>query len=279
MQPFIDSRIRTVFERQIARALMRPNLFDPELLPIKRLFLFYGQPGSGLEDAMQSLLDEYDLKHDVISVSRNPQPIRTGLDLAQDNAAPKVPILWIRQGHVLQYHRELYLQTLELDATVKRNLFVIVTGEEIPDMEHPFYEQFDAIVPTGLPNQEYCQKMLKYYFSKWKAFWKHSQTSLTDEQIEELAMYCDFCTPRDIERFVQKIFQSVQQAYPEDKVDITSEYVLDRNNRFVFDSGHGILRITDRDAQAIQLKFDPEGATTAKSAEESWEREKKRQKN
>ncbi len=121
--------------------------------------------------------------------------------------------------------------------------------------------------------------MLKYYFSKWKAFWKHSQTSLTDEQIEELAMYCDFCTPRDIERFVQKIFQSVQQAYPEDKVDITSEYVLDRNNRFVFDSGHGILRITDRDAQAIQLKFDPEGATTAKSAEESWEREKKRQKN
>lgn len=279
MQPFVDSRVRTVFERQIARALMRPNLFHPELLPMKRLFLFYGQPGSGLEDAIHSLLQEYDLKFETLTVTRDPAPIREAFQLAGDDKAPKVPVLWIRKGHVLQYHRELFLQTLELNQSVKRNLFVIVTGEEIPDNEHPFYEQFDVVTPTGLPNQEYCQKLLTHYFTEWKSFWKHSEMRLSPEDIQELALYCDFCTPRDIERFAQKVFRRVQEAYPEDKIDITLEYLQDKNNRFLTESSSGILHITDRDSHAIQLKFDPEGATTAKSVEESWEREKKRQKN
>ena len=76
MQPYVDSRVRRIFERQIARALMRPNLFHPELVPMRRLFLFYGQPGSGLDDAIYSLLKEFDVKYDEFTATRDPTPIR-----------------------------------------------------------------------------------------------------------------------------------------------------------------------------------------------------------
>jgi hypothetical protein len=280
MQPFIDSRVRRIFERQIARALMRPNLFHPELLPMHRLFCFYGQPGSGLDDAVHSLLKEYDIQFDEFTATRDPAPIRRAFELAAREDVPKVPVLWIRKGHVLQYHRELFLQSLELAETVKRNLFVIVTGEEIPDREHPFYEQFEVVQATGLPNQQYHRKLMQFYFDEWKAYWTQSEMKLTDDDLDWLAVSCDFCTPLDVELFVQKVFRHVQEAYPEQKVDITRELLEDKNNRFMYESlgVAGIYCITDRDAQALQLKYDPEGATTAPSVQEASERETKRQK-
>ena len=76
MKVFIDKRTRRVFERQIVRAYTQPSLFHPEILPMKRLFLFYGQPGSGLDDAIFSLLNEYNLQYTELNVTRNPIPLK-----------------------------------------------------------------------------------------------------------------------------------------------------------------------------------------------------------
>jgi len=279
MRPiFIDSRIRRVFERQIVRAYESPTLFHPELLPMKRLFLFYGQPGSGLEDAIHALLTEYKVMYDEINVGRNPTPVKEALQVVKN---PPVPVLWIRNGHLLQYHRELFLQTLDLaETTITSHLFIIVTGEEIPDEAHPFYQQFDARVPMGLPKKDHFRALMEYYFTAWQAHWKHSKMLLGADDLDWLSICCDYCTPGDVEKFVHKVFSHVADQFPEQRIDITRELLEDKNNLFMYESlgVAGILCITNRDGQKEQLKFDPEGAVDAKGLEEACERETKRAK-
>lgn len=269
---WLDPKIHRFVDRHIIRAGKQPQLWHPDLLPINRLFYFYGQPSSGLEEATVQYLQSLKIEFAEITVSRDAKVLEQELS-RQFN--PPMPILVLRNGHMLKYHRDLFLKTLYLK-DLTSYLFIIVLGNEIPDEEHPFYEQFDKLMVSGLPTRDFCEELIRFYFKSWSQHWKHSSVNLGDEDYRFLAISCDFCTPGDIEKFVQRVFTHVVDRYPEDNVDVN----LSLCQEFMHPLNHqtGVYCITDREARKAQAKYDPDtiGSTEAPTEIEKPERKRSR---
>lgn len=268
---YIDSRLRRLFERQIARPLQNPKLWGNEM--INRLFLLYGQKGSGMEEAILQLILDNKIDFKDVKVTKDAKEMAEIFNNLKTNQN-FVPLLVIRKGHLLQYHRDIFLIAHHLKRLTFAGI-IIVISEDVPDNENPFWEQFKSRIPMKLPNKDHYRLLLEYYFKRWEQSGSPAVTKI-DLDFNQLAVCCDYATPSDVKHFVRRIIDHVIEKYPEERFEITNESIRD----FMFASlgVKELLCITNKDGHALQAKYDPEGVTDAPTIEEIDQREPKRAK-
>lgn len=249
---FLDEKITRLINRHMIRAHLNPELWHPVLLPMKKLYYIYGQASLKIEEGVIRHLQHLKVDFEEITVTRDSRKLE--YDLSREFDSP-IPFLIIRNGHMLRHHRELFLKTLYLK-DVAGYIFILVIGSEIPDADHPFFDQFEEKMVSSLPSRQFCEDLLRFYFLNWKDHWKHSKVILNDEDFMFLTISCDYCTSGDIETFAHCIFRYVLDEYPEKKVDID----LDLCKQFMhpLNSQIGVFCITDRDGRREQGRYDPE---------------------
>lgn len=272
---YIDPRLRRLFERRIHRTIQDPTIWGNQ--PINRLFLLYGQNGSGMEEALIQLTIDYSVPFRHIKVTKDTKKMVEEFNTLDCNY---VPLLIIRKGHLLRYHQSLFLITHNLVHRFNTEVgFIIVISEDVPDSdEHPFWEQFKVRIPMGLPKKDDYKKLLEYYFQSWSIS-KSPAVGNIDLDFEELAICCDYATPKDVKHFVRRVIGYVIDQYPENRVTINMDLL---KQQFMYNSlgVKELYCITNKDGHAIQSRYDPEGQTTldAPTINEAYEREQKRAK-
>ena len=266
---FIDSKLRRIFDRQIVRAIKSPSIWGNE--KIDRLFLLYGQRGSGMEEAVLQLCEEHSLDFKNITITKDGKEM---FDLFQEvqKRDTFIPFFIIKKGHLLQYHRDIALISFNLKK-LKNLGIILVISEDIPGSnESPFWDQFEIKIPMKLPNKQHYAQLLEYYFKR--------STSVAVKNVNlkynDLAISCDYATPRDVKLFARRVIRSVIERYPEEQVEINDEMI----KQFMFASlgVKELLCITNTDGHAIQSKYDPEGLTDAPTVQDMEHRETKRHK-
>ncbi len=268
---FVDSKLRHTFERLVSRPAAHPEIWGDQ--PVNRLFLLSGQKGTGMDEALVQLTIDYNVPFVSITVTKDGKEMTDNFKELSDPARPFIPLLIIRKGHLLRYHTGIFLTTFNLKK-VPNIGFIFVISEVPPnDEESPFWEQFKVRLTMGLPKKSDYKGLLEYYFNRW-AMSKSPAVGPFDLDYDELAICCDYATPSDVKNFVRRVISHVIDEYPESKVIIN----MDLLKGFMFASlgVKELLCITNKDGHALQLKFDPRGATDAPSVGEANMREKKR---
>lgn len=266
---FIDSHLRRVFERQIARTIKTPSIWGNE--KINRLFLLYGQKGSGMTDAVLQLCVDNEIAYKDIVVTKDAKEMFELFESLKKRT-DFIPLLIIRKGHLLQYHQNIFLTTYNLKQ-LKYPGIILVISEDIPGAnESPFWEQFKHKYPMKLPNKDHYKKLLEYYFKRCTS----PAVKKIDLNYDDLAISCDYATPADVKRFARRVIEHVIERYPEEEVEINDEMIKD----FMYASlgVKELLCIINHDGNAIQNKYDPEGIRDVPTVEETEYREAKRHK-
>lgn len=270
---FVDQRFKQIFEQEIVKPLENPGLWDQELIPIKRLFLLYGQKGNSMESGLYSLIEKHGIQSRDFKITDNKADvIQMFLDESKEQ---QTQLLVIRKGHLLQWYRALFTITDHLKE-LGTSLFIIVISEDIPKDDEPFWVQFKHRIPYGVPPTSFHHKLLSWYFKKWEQHWPYSKV---DVDLDWLSKTCDYCTQSDVKKFTRKIFRLLNTNYQlGTNLDITRELLEDPNNELMYPSLGipGLLCITQIDSMSIQSKYDPEGNNYAPSIQESEERATKR---
>lgn len=266
---FIDSRLRRLYERQIARPLKTPEIWGNE--GFERLFLLYGQKGTNMEEAILQLTLENDIGFKDVTITKDAKEMTEIFEKLKNNNL-FIPLLIIRKGHLLQYHRDIFLISYHLKRLPSLGMIVVIS-ENIPDSENPFWEQFRMRIPMKLPKKEYYKELLIYYFKRWEQSKSPAVTKINLD-FDNLAISCDYATPSDVKHFVRRIIRHIIEKYPEERPEIDDDFV----KQFMYASlgVKELLCITDKDGHLIQSKYDPEGITDAPTIEEADEREPKR---
>ncbi len=264
---FVDPRLRRVFERQIWRPLVAPELWKGHRM--QRVFLHYGQKGAGMEEAVLQLLDERpEVTFKALLVTKDAAEMKEAFaTLKKDSKFTH--LLIIRKGHLLKYHRELFLTTHDLKHLPNSVGFILVLSEEIPnDEESQFWEQFPPgqRIPTALPTKDFYKKLLEWYFSEWKKSESPAAlgTELGQLDLDELAICCAYSTQSDVKRFVRWIIDYIIDQYPDSKQVPTMEFLKERGFLFPF-AGTSIMSISSKDGHMVQMRYDPQGITEAPS--------------
>jgi len=269
---FVDARIRRTFERRIWRPLVQPDLWKGQKL--NRVFLYYGQKGSGMEEAILQLLDEHpEVKYTAVKVTKDAAEVKEAFTRLKKETV-FIPLLIIRKGHFLKYHREIFLITHHLKLLPSVG-FTIVLSEEVPnDEESPFWEQFGpgARIPNGLPNKDFYQSLLDWYLKDWAQcgspaslpapnapHWKQF-----DIDTAELAVCCAYSTQSDVKRFFRRIIDYIIDQYPENRPTISMDLLKEHGMLYPF-AGTSIMSISPKDGHMIQMRYDPQGITEAPS--------------
>ncbi len=267
---FIDPKLRSTFERLISRPASHPEIWGDQ--PINRLFLLFGQKGTCMDEALVQLTMDYNVPFVGLRITKDAKEMSDTFKELIDPQRPFIPLLIIRKGHLLKYHTSLFLTTFNLKK-IPNIGFIFVISEEVPD-ESVFWEQFKIRIPMGLPKKNHYKELLSYYFNHWASS-KSPAVGPIDLDYEELAISCDYATPNDVKRFVRSVISYVIDQYPDNKVIIDMDLL---KNGFMFASlgVKELLCITNKDGHALQLKFDPTGATNAPSVDDANLREKKR---
>lgn len=246
---FVDSRVRKTFELEIVRAFNEPNLWHPILYPMKRLFLFYGQSGLHIGDAIVEMSKEHQLSLCDLTVSHtNIEKMKW--EIVERQEEKPFHILLIRRGELLKCLREAYSLI-----NIEWALFIIVVSDQRPDDDHPFFQQFERQIASNVPSKDFHRTLLDFYLNGWKQHWTHSTVELSDEDVDQIANCCDFCTPKDVEEFCQRVFAYVVEKYPAERVTIDKDLL----EQFMFESQGvaGIKCIVNRNTRVDQMKMDP----------------------
>ena len=289
MKPvFIDPRFRRIFERQIHRPLIASHLWGGQKL--ERLFLFYGQHGSGMEEAVQYLIDEYKIEGSKnIRVTKDAVEMKHTFTQLKENKE-FIPLLIIRKGHLLKYHRELFLITHHLKK-IESIGFILVIAEEVPnDEETQFWEQFKVRIPNALPTRDFYKALITWYIRDWENSGspilrneKNGGTSphsshFADLDLDELAISCAYTTQSTVKRFMRSLIGFIIDQYPESSPSFTMEFLKDHGFLYPFAGSSSVLSISPIDGHVVQMRFDPTGIVEAPSIEASGEMEKKKMK-
>lgn len=231
MKPvWLDPHLELLYERVFVRHKENPNLWNPEILPVPRLFLLFGQKGSGMLDAVNTL----NLKHKLTAAIVKLSPVESLSAESMVNVrecSNKVDLLVIEKGHFLLNHSKIYPISLNLKTLTQDFPFILVLSEFWPTRgEHPFWNQFsrDRILLMSTPTKEFHRSLIEYYLLQWQNHWKYSKVVLSSEDYENLAIACSYCTPRNVKMFMRSIFTQIQRVYPSETLDITPE-LLEKN--------------------------------------------------
>lgn len=228
MKPiWIDPSLELLYERVFARFKQSPQLWHPEILPVPRLFLLFGQKGAGMMDAINSLNLKYHITATMAVLNPDEQiSTKALLDVQQH----KVDLLVIDKAHYFLNHGKLSPISMNLKTLTSDFPFILVVSEVWPTPNNHFWSQFsrDRIILMSTPTKDHHKALLEYYILQWQNHWRHSKVTLSTEDYENLAIAASYCTPRDIKNFMRTIFTQVQRVYPSECIDITPE-LLERN--------------------------------------------------
>lgn len=257
LKNFVDPKIRRIFERQIVRYLNEPQLWNTNLVAPERLYLIYGQKGSGMKECLDQLLKENQMEFWVLDISKDVKEVQAQLDKMK--TIKEIPILIIFNAELLAVHHSLFLETHNLKQF--RNVkFFIALSTESPNQQYAFWDQFKVRLVMGIPTDPiYYRNALKYYFGEWEKHWKYSKVLLTEEDYDKLTDACDFCTLKAVKKFTSRCFKYIIDMYPDQNVDITLDLLEKPTNYIMFDSMgvSGVMSIVPYDAYDAQRKYDP----------------------
>jgi hypothetical protein len=256
LKNFIDPKIQRVFERQIARFIKQPNLWNPELILPDRLYLIYGQ--SGMKECVFDLIKEHQIPCWIFDVTKDTKDVQRQIDLIK--AEKHIPIVIILNAELLAVHHSLFLDTHYLKKQFQNVNFFIGISKDIPNQQYPFWDQFRIRIPMSTPtDKSYYKNALKFYFGEWAKHWTYSKVLLSEEDYDKLANACDFCTLKHVKQFVKRCFTFVLDAYPEKMIDINLELLENPNNFLMYASLGipGVMCVCPEDAFELQRKFDP----------------------
>jgi hypothetical protein len=240
---FVPDSLRTWFENDIINPIKNPKQYHEDLRPVRRLHLLYGQPGSGMKEALGSLLLQYTIKFTEMILNDDKEFV---LDQFQKiKQTEKEQLMLIVTGTPMFYDRDFnHLKQL-------RYLFIIVIGEEIPDYQSPFYRQFKSRVLMETPGVDFFVASMKYYMNeyvKWKG--DSNLVKLTDDDYEQIAIRCcAYCLPKDIRTFIRRLFRSQEE--------ITREHV----DSLMFQPFHDTVDapcIVNINRKPLQEKYHPD---------------------
>lgn len=270
---YVPTGLQEMFEKNIVRGLNEPSIWHEEFSPIDRLYLLYGQPGSGMGRALYSLLKKHGIQFVEFIVSRDAEETKQRLEYISKLGVQKM--LVIRNVHLLFYHRALLTTSCHLKQL--SYIFIIGISEEpLSDSPHPFWQQFKRTICMTLPGTDHYMALIKYYFEGWCKHWQgRTPCALTDADYKELANHCISCTPRMVKQFCRRVFQHVRDAYPEQKIEITREYLEDTNNLLMykpFPNARDVLCIVNEDACERQKMYDPSLTSTLSSMQVATKR-------
>lgn len=242
---FIDPVLEATFSREILRPIQQPSLYHVDLLPPERLHLLYGQKGSGMKQALGTLLQrngidfkELILNDDRPFVEEQFKELKKG---PQD-------MLLVIQGTPKYYDRDfLHLKQLSF-------VFIICICNDIPDDGDPFFQQFKSRILMGVPGADFYLESLKYHFNKW-AEWKQGKITLTEDDYQHLStICCAYCTPKDIKSFCRRVFRTLLDQ--NNKMEITRELL----DSLMYQPFHGSVDapcIVNLDRSVLQEKYKP----------------------
>lgn len=244
---FIDPVLKSTFEREIVRPITHPELYDDELVPVIRLHLLYGQPGSGMKDAIAVLLEKHKIPFHEMIMNDDQTFV-----LEQFNKIKRIetpcPVLVVC-GVPRFYFRDFnHLKQLG------NFLFIIVISNDIPEDDTPFYRQFKSRILMGTPGGEYFIQLMKYYFEKYNAWKGQRIVNLSEEDYEQIATRCcAYCLPKDMKSFARRAFRGVLDG---EVKEITREY-LDSLMFNPFSNDVDAPCIIDISRKGIQDKYEP----------------------
>lgn len=262
---YIDPKIEQVFSDYIVQPFQNPGLFDPELLPVDRLFLFYGQQGIGTSSMLESLCAKYKLRYSIMTITKNSEDFLEQFLKFKEKPENVAPILILRKGYNLKFHREP--RVLDLRANIKSHYFILVEDIDKPE-DGPFYEQFKRRIVVNLPEKDFYISLLKYYFTRWANHWKETKVNLSEEDVDKLGLFSSYCTPSDVKKFCQSIFDKIRK----NPAELDMNFV--ESNKLLFEP-FGIPKvycIADKDGKMIQGMFDVGFNDNGLSYEESLKR-------
>lgn len=244
---FISDTIKESFSKEIRAAILLPEVWDEGIFPANRLFLYYGQPGLDIKEAVLVMAGEAGIPRTVFAATQR------NIDNLEEilKKATQKDLLVIENGHLLKLIRAAYA----LNSLTEHFKAVIVITDEVPDKEHAFYAQFDRMVVSGVPSRDFHRQLFDYYFGQWERHWPNSTVDLSEKFREELAIAANFCTPDATRKFCRKIFDHIFFAYPEKNVDLNEELV---KSFFSYPFGSsGVPCIIDENPQVRQNRINP----------------------
>lgn len=264
---WISPELNHLFERVIVKHREQPELWDDEFAPLPTLFLLFGQTGSDMEEALEALCIKHSIHAFCIEGSGFVDQCKRQMTEAMSRQAD---LLVIKKGDMLGRHHDLFESTLNLRKVMKYT-FIIVISNEVPEPErHPFWQQFEVSnwILMSLPTKSWCLELLKYYFDGWSKHWAKrdgGKVALSDEDWNELASSCNYCTPLDIQVFCRKVVRHVQEYGCE---EINWDWLSNPNHKFMYKSTTvtGLMNITQRDAHHAQSVYETKSGFGSRDA-------------
>jgi hypothetical protein len=261
---FVPDNVRRWFDREIVRVLKDSRLWHPDLCPFYRLFLLNGQPGTQMDGVLYSLIKSYgtNISFDYLKITNDEEKHEKFFEThyVGEVVTPLKDILIIDNVECLLNKQDVlgskiyHLKRLNYS-------FIIAISSEFPNNEHLFWKQFKVRIPMRLPSLDHYKLLLQYLFNRWSRHWKYSKVDLSDEDFNNLAMYCCYCTPKDVIHFTKNIFRNVIDSFPDNNINITMSLLEDTNNMFLFTpfyNDENTYCIINEDKSKIQKRFDPQ---------------------
>jgi len=249
--PFVPEEVSKIFEHRIVRAIKEPNLFDKVIAPETKLFLLFGQPGSGMNRALYELTQKHNIEFEEIYITRDTEMVKTNVaNLLRAKGHP--PLLIIREAHFIPWHRDGSLQDILCDLSSIDIRFIVAISEDPPnDDKHPFWSQFKVRICMPLPPNSFKQELFRFYLEGWT---KLSGKSI-DADIGWLTNQTTYCTPKDIKTWCHHLFDTIR----DEKVEITQDYLSNTDNLLMFTpfGSRDVLCINAHDGSEIQALYDP----------------------
>jgi hypothetical protein len=230
MKPvWIDPSLELLYERVFARFKQSPHLWHPDILPVPRIFLLFGQKGSGMMEAVNALNLKYKISAALVKLNPVEEVSAESLMNLQNH---KVDLLVIDKAHYFLNHPKLAPLSMNLKSFTSSFPFILVVSEVWPTPNNHFWSQFsrDRIILMSTPSKDHHKALLEYYMLLWQNHWRYSKVVLSTEDYENLAIASSYCTPKDVKAFMRTIFTQVQRVYPSECIDVTPE-LLERNYR------------------------------------------------
>lgn len=215
-----DPGLANLFTNTIVRSRTMAHLWHPTLAPLPRLFLLFGQKGSGMEACVMRLIEQHGVDFAEWLITPFAKVTQAGLANLQGQRGE---LLVIRHGEHLPAHPDLFPVAFNLNAALDGFKFVLVISQQYPQ-SNAFWDQFKHRMLMSLPTREFSRSLLAYYFTAWAAHWTTSKMCLSDEDLDHLAVFAAFCTPRDIKLFARTVFTHVIDH----NVDITRDLLEER---------------------------------------------------
>ena len=248
---WVPPNVGRLVKELILTPLQHPSMYHPHILPVRRVFLVFGRDGVGKKTSLIQELKENGIPSLVTTmVPGHMEHAYAGLLQASQAAreAKEPTVIIVEHGEQLCFEpRSTIVRrgAIELQKLVEgTNNFLVVLSDTPPatddrdPLQKLFFSQFDKGVYAECPDQSFRAAFLRYKFRQYKRFVDgivnvNVTVDLKEEDFVEMAMLADYCTPKQMEVWCQRLFYSWHLPDKKDKaIDIS--LLQDEDNGYIF---------------------------------------------